>query len=195
MKAATRLLAMIATGGVVIGGGAALWQLPEPKTANTASTASTGASDAQAVQQLVQEGTQLHAAVEAARLQIASLDAAASGPTPSGDDKAAVAAQAQQLAQAKAALAATGQQLAADEALIARLEHRPPPRTVAAPSATTASSAAHSSRTATTGVPSIGDDPTTAPVPTVTTHSPTPRPSRTRSASPTSSPTNGRSDD
>lgn len=202
MKAATRLLVLVATGGVVIGGGTALWQLPEPKTANTASTSTTNASDSQAVQQLVQEGAQLHAAVEAARLQIASLDAAANGPTPTGDDKSAVAAQATQLAQAKAALAAIQQQLAADDALIAQLEHRSPSR--AAPSATNPPSAAHTSRTTTTGVPWIGDDPTTyapapipttAPAPTTSTTSPTPRPSRTRTASPTSSPTNGRSDD
>jgi len=195
MKAATRLLAMIATGGVVIGGGAALWQLPEPKTANTASTANVNASDSQAVQELVQEGAQLHAAVEAARLQVASLDAAATGPTPAGDDKATVLAQAQQLAQAKAALAAIGQQLAADEALIARLEHGTAQRPAAAPT---------TRKTSTGGVPSVGGDPeptTYAPAPipaakpTATTTSPTPRPSRTRSASPTSSPTNGHGDD
>lgn len=192
MKAATRVLAVIATGGVVIGGGTALWQLPEPKTTNTAST-TTNASDSQAVQQLVQEGAQLHAAVEAARLQIASLDAAAGGPTPTGDDKATVLAQAQQLAQAKAALAAISQQLATDDALIARLEHGSTPRPESKPSTA-------STTRPTTGVPWIGDDPTTyapAPIPTTATSttSPTPRPSRTRTASPTSSPTNGRSDD
>jgi hypothetical protein len=195
MKAATRLLAMIATGGVVIGGGTALWQLPQPKTANTASTANLSSSDSDAVQQLVQEGSQLHAAVEAARLQIASLNAAASGPTPAGDDKATVLAQAQQLAQAKAALAAVTQQLAADEALIARLEHGAAPRSTGSPTRTTS----------TAGVPSVHDNPTThAPesipttasaAPTATTTTPTPRPSRTRTASPTSSPTNGYGDD
>ncbi len=180
MKAATRLLALIATGGVVIGGGAALWQLPEPKTASMAS-----------------EQAQRHCEHEQQRLT--SRAATRSGGRPAArrcrsraapdclhsmrrppdrlqpaTTSAAVAAQAQQLAQAKAALAAISQQLAADEALIARLEGGVP-RAVPAPGATTGSTAAHSSRTTTTGVPSIGDDPTTfapAPIPTTGSNSP-----------------------
>jgi hypothetical protein len=117
MKRATRVLAAIATGGVVVGGATALWQVPAPKTATTAAvTTSTGSASGQAMQQLTDESAQLHAAVESAQSQLANLRADAVVPTASAADPGGL------LAQAESQLAAARRRLAADEALLAKLQ-------------------------------------------------------------------------
>jgi hypothetical protein len=118
MKSATRIVATIAACGVVAGGAVALWQVPTPKTAKTAAVTSTSGTGDQAMQSLVDQSAQLHAAIDSARAQLARLNAPSD---TAATDKATVQKQAKELADTKAALAAAEKQLAADEALIARL--------------------------------------------------------------------------
>jgi hypothetical protein len=146
MHRITRAIAGIATGGVVAGGAAALVQAP-PRPAKTANTANSQGDDANAaVTNLLAESAQLHAAVDAAKSQLAQLTGdPASGATT--DLAAVLANQTRQLAAARAALAAAEQQLAKDEALLAALHaggspgqgSRPPatnPTTLPAPART-----------------------------------------------------------
>lgn len=168
MKSATRMLAAIATGGVMAGGAAALVQVSAPKTANTAAvTTSNGSASSQAIQQLADESAQLHAAVAAAQSQLTNLGTDSAGATPSLADPGAV------LAQTQAQLAAAQQRLAADEALLAKLQPKPratvpapvrndPPLPVTTPSTTP------EQRLETTAAP--------PPPPVRQTHSQSPRP-------------------
>jgi hypothetical protein len=178
MKSATQVLAAIAAGGVMVGGAAAVMQVPAPKTANTASvTKSTGGTSDQAIQQLTDESTQLHAAVASTQAQLTNLrtDAGATSPTASPADLNAL------LAQTEAQLATTQQRLAVDEALLAKLQ----PKT----RATTPTPARNDSsrRAEAPSTSALQQTPTTA---AATTHAPV---YRTHSASPR--PTNGAGDD
>jgi hypothetical protein len=206
MRGSTRFIAAIAAGGVMAGGAVALSQTASPaKTTKTAVSSPVGAASNTAMQRLVDESDQLHAAVDAAQAQLAQLKAV---PTTGAGtvDKAAFLAQAQQLAAAKAALAAVEQQLAADEILLTNLRATTGHGTTTsktAPVVTTRTSTAPVS-VAQPAVPPVVapvqnpqptyQAPTPTPSPTRTaTRTPTPTPSGTRSPQPSS--TNGGGDD
>jgi hypothetical protein len=201
MRGSTRFIASIAAGGLVAGGAVALSHTASPaKTTKTAVSSTVGAASNAAMQRLVDESDQLHAAVDAAQAQLAQLSAV---PTTAAGtvDKAAFLAQAQQLAAAKAALAAAEQQLAADDVLLANL------RTASGHGATTTSKTAPVVTTRVSTAPALAPvaqptrPPVVAPVqnptPTYRPPSPTPtsKPSSTRTATrtPTPSPTGTRS--
>jgi hypothetical protein len=190
MRGSTRFIATIAAGGLVAGGAVALSQTASPaKTTKTAVSSTVGAASNSAMQRLIDESDQLHAAVDAAQAQLAQLSAV---PTTAAGtvDKAAFLAQAQQLAAARAALAAAEQQLAADEALLASV------RASTGHGATTSNTApVVTTRTSTAAAPVAQPTPppVVAPVPnpqpTYRTPTPTPTPSYTRTATRTPTPT------
>jgi hypothetical protein len=167
MKSATRMLAAIATGGVMAGGGVALAQVSPPKTATTAAvTASTGSASSDAIQQLADQSAQLHAAVAAAQAQLTRLQPGSASATPTPPDAAAL------LAQTQAQLAAAQRRLAADEALLAKLQsgtHAPvpaPARNDPPPSASTPVATPEQQRATTTPSPPVRRTYSESPRPT-----------------------------
>jgi hypothetical protein len=193
MRNSTRFIATIAAGGVVAGGAFALWQTPgSPKTTKTAVTQSVGNADSDAaMQNLVAEGTRLHAAVDAARAQLAQLTDA-SAPV----DQATFALQAQQLAAAQ-------QSLAADEALLAQLRgtapRAPAPAAKPAPAAAAPREVRPTSYAPTHTVQGVTATDNWQPPAQQTSSQPpasrTPSPTQTRSPRPSSTPTQTESGD
>ncbi len=119
MKSATRVLAVVASGGVIAGGATALWQVRAPTT--RAATTNSGNASQQAVQQLADESAQLHAAVESANSQLAGLRADPAPPAVAPSDLSGL------LAQTESRLAAAQRQLSIDETLLAKLQSQARP--------------------------------------------------------------------
>jgi hypothetical protein len=112
MKSASRVLAMIALGGGVVGAAVAVSQVPAPQAATTVAVSGSGATEA--VQQLADESAQLDGAIASAQTRLAQLSANALAPSTSPDLAAL-------LTQAQSQLAIARQRVAVDEALLAKL--------------------------------------------------------------------------